>query len=184
MFDLDLRVMVCSWWPQNNEFVTFIVKGQNHDTLGRMFYIYTFESAFTNHPITVWSLKKSSFFWWVCKISITWLTRKESSLQCSNLKLKVATHFEVSRKSFCYDGLVCPLSTKLSQAPLCRQFHQRFTHTFFVQKSFEQLFSAWSLALNKLLYEKCTLKMLMKLAPENRSAVLRGSRVRWSGQPL
>jgi hypothetical protein len=144
------------------------------------FYIYVWKRIHQSYNKS----EKSSFFGWVWKISITWLTRKESSLQCSNLKLKVATHFEVSRKSFCYDGLVCPLSTKLSQAPLWGQFHQRFMHTFFVRKSFEQLFSAWSLALNKLLYEKCTLKMLMKLAPENRSAVLRGSRVRWSGQPL
>jgi len=45
------------------------------------------------------------------------------------------------------------------------QFHQRFTHAFFVQKSFRQFFSALSLALNELLYKKFVHKMLMKLTP-------------------
>ncbi len=46
------------------------------------------------------------------------------------------------------------------------QFHHHFTHAFFVQNSFEQLFPAKSLALKKLLYKKCTRKMLMKLTLE------------------
>jgi len=45
------------------------------------------------------------------------------------------------------------------------QFHQRFTRAFFVRKSFRQLFSAYSLALNKLSYKKISRKMLMKLTP-------------------
>jgi len=35
----------------------------------------------------------------------------------------------------------------------------------FLYKSFEQLFSAWSLALSKLLHEKFVRKMLVKLTP-------------------
>ncbi len=46
------------------------------------------------------------------------------------------------------------------------QFHQRFTHAFFVRKSFWKLFSASSLALNKLLYENFARKMLIKLKQE------------------
>jgi len=59
-----------------------------------------------------------------------------------------------------------------------RQFHQHLTRTFFVQNSFEQLFSAMRLALNKLLYKKCTRKMLMELTPVQLLLQLSKSRFR------
>ncbi len=47
-----------------------------------------------------------------------------------------------------------------------RRFHQRFTHAFFVRKSFWQLFSCYVLAKKALSYEKRASKMLMKLTPD------------------
>jgi hypothetical protein len=48
------------------------------------------------------------------------------------------------------------------------QFHLHFMHAFFLREQIEQLFSAYSLALNKLSYEKWACKMLMKLSPDTR----------------
>jgi len=56
---------------------------------------------------------------------------------------------------------------------ICRRFHQRYTHAFFVQnfgakkhKCFTQLFSSYVLARKALSYKKHARKMLMKLTPD------------------
>jgi len=49
-------------------------------------------------------------------------------------------------------------SLKVGDIDCWGQFHQHFMHAFFVRKSFEQIFSAWSLALNKLLYKNVRIK--------------------------
>jgi len=70
------------------------------------------------------------------------------------LNLKTNQNFE----SFLRDvGEVVEVPNASKMLTRC-QFHQHFTRAFFVRKSFEQLFSAKSLALNKLLYENARIK--------------------------
>jgi len=85
-------------------------------------------------------------------------------------RLRIVLHHPFGQDGF-HQGLpLGPARTTSSTGPgPCGQFHQHFTHTFFVRKYFAQLFFYLHVTREKLpkrlSYEKCACKMLMKLTP-------------------